>query len=208
MKRSDSSALFGETGMSLIELIVAVGIVALISAIAVPMTKNSIGDFRLSGDARSLTSAVSLAKLRAASNFSQARVFVDLAAKTHHVETWNKTGAAWVTEGGNTTLATTSSFSFGAVGAAPPNSQATIGQASPCVTNLGAAIGGTACILFNSRGIPVDAAGAPPAVGAPTGNAALYVTDGTAVFGVTLQATGLIKMWRTKPTATPDWMLQ
>jgi len=208
MNRSDSIALFGATGMSLLELIVVVGIIAVISAIAVPMTKNSLGDFTLSGDARSLTNAVSLAKLRAASDFSQARVFVDLAGKSYHVETWNKTGAAWVTEGGTTTLASTDSFSFGVVGTAPPNSQAVIGQASACVTNLGAAIGGTACVLFNSRGIPVDPAGAPPAVGAPTGNYALYLTDGTAVYGVTLWATGLIKLWRTNPTATPSWVLQ
>ena len=63
----------------------------------------------------------------------------------------------------------------------------------------GAAIGNTSCILFNSRGIPVDPAGAPPAVGAPTGNDAMYLTDGTAVYGETISATGLIKLWRTNP---------
>ena len=89
------------------------------------------------------------------------------------------------------------------VGAAPLNTQAPIGQAPPCVTRLGAAIANTSCILFNSRGIPVDSAGAPPAVGAPTGNDAIYLTDGTAVFGVTISATGLIKLWRTNPRAAP-----
>jgi Tfp pilus assembly protein FimT len=180
-----------------------------IAAIAVPMMKNTLGDFKLSGDARGLTNSVSLAKLRAAADFSQARLFVDLNARSFHVETWQKTGVpAWVTEGGTATLATNDTFSFGAVAAAPANTQAVIGQAAACVNDAGVVIGNTACILFNSRGIPVSQAGAPPAVGAPTGNYALYLTDGTAVYGVTLSATGLIKLWRTKPTAAPSWVLQ
>lgn len=195
-------------GYSLIEIMVVVLLIGVVSAIAVPMMKGTIGDFRLSGDARGLTNAVSLAKLRAAADFSQARLYVDLSMNSFHVETWNKTGAAWVTEGGTTTLSSNDTFSFGVVSTAPQNSQAAIGQASACVTSAGGAIGNTACVLFNSRGIPVDPAGAPPAVGAPTGNDALYLTDGTAVYGVTLSATGLIKLWRTNPTATPSWVLQ
>lgn len=208
MRRSHAIALFREDGYSLPELLVVVGLIAVISAIAVPMMKNSLGEFSLSGDARNLTNAVSLAKLRAASDFSQARVFVDLNANTFHVETWNKTTAAWTTEGGTNTLANNDTFSFGVVGTPPPNSQGTIGQAPACVTNGGTAIGNSACILFNSRGIPVDPAGAPPIVGAPTGNDALYLTDGAAVYGLTLSATGLITMWRTYPTATPSWSRQ
>ena len=42
------------------------------------MMKNTIGDFKLSGDARGLTNAVSLAKLRAASDFSRRGCIVDL----------------------------------------------------------------------------------------------------------------------------------
>lgn len=198
-----------ERGFSLIELLMVVGIVGVISAIAVPMMKNTLGDFSLSGDARALSNAVSLAKLRAAASFSQARVYIDLSGKSYHVETWQKNTATWVTEGGIRTLSTGVTFGFGVVGTAPPFSQAAIVQASACVAAVtGTAIGNTACILFNSRGIPVDPAGAPPAVGAPTGNDALYLTDGTAVYGETISATGLIKLWRTNPTATPSWILQ
>ena len=195
-------------GVSLIELIVVVGLAGVISAMAVPMMKAVLGDFSLTGDARGVSSAVSLAKLRAAASFSQARVFVDLGGKTYRVELWQKTPPTWVTEGGIKALSTSVNFGFGVVGSAPPFSQATIGQASECVTELGAAIGQTACILFNSRGIPVAPGGAPPSVGAPTGNDAVYLTDAAAVYAVTISATGLIKLWRSIRTATPSWVLQ
>ena len=185
-----------------------VGITTVVAAIAAPMMSNTLGDYRLRGDARSLTGAVSLAKLRAASDFSQSRLYANLATNSFHVETWDKTAGNWVTEGGTTTLSTLASFGFGVVGTAPAGTQAPIGQASACVTNLGAAIANTACVLFNSRGIPVAPNGAPPNVGAPTGNDALYITDGSAVYTVTLSATGQIRQWRTNPTAVPTWVLQ
>jgi prepilin-type N-terminal cleavage/methylation domain-containing protein len=197
-------------GFSILELLMVVGITTVVAAIAVPMMKNTIGDFKLSGDARSLTNAVSLAKLRAASDFSQARLYVDRDDRSFHVEIWSKTAVPpdWVMEGGVTSLSSSDIFSFNVVGTAPPNTQNAISQAPPCLTRLGAAIANTSCILFNSRGIPVDSAGVPPAVGAPTGNDAIYLTDNTAVFGVTISATGLVKLWRTNPRTVPDWVLQ
>jgi len=78
-------------GFSLLEVLMVVGISTVVAAIAVPMMKNTIGDFKLSGDARGLTNAVSLAKLRAASDFSQSRLYVDRDARSYHVEVWAKT---------------------------------------------------------------------------------------------------------------------
>jgi Tfp pilus assembly protein FimT len=194
----------------MIETLIVVAITGVIAAIALPMMKNTLGDFRLSGDARGLNNAASLAKLRAASNFSQARLYVDLSGASFHLETWNKTALAWTSEGGTTALSSNDTFTFGAVGSAPLNTQSTIGQAAACVTDAGVAIAGTACLLFNSRGIPVAPSPPPPPrnVGAPTGNDALYLSDGTAVYGLTISATGLIKLWRTNLRATPSWVLQ
>jgi len=195
-------------GYSLIELLMVVGVTTVVGAMAVPMMKNTVGDFRLTGDARAVVSAAGLAKLRAASDFSQARLYVDLNGRTFHVETWQKTGTpAWVTEGGTTSLAIGVTFGFGAIAIAPPNSQTVIGQATPCVTAAGVSIGNTACILFNSRGIPVNPSGAPPNVGAPTGTNALYLTDGTAVYGLTMSATGQSRLYRTN-ISSASWSLQ
>ena len=194
---------YGERGFQLLEVLIVMGLTTVIAAIAVPITKNTLGDFRLRGDARNLTNAVSLAKMRAASDFSKARLFVDLSGKSFHVETWQKTGTpAWVAEGGFASLSTNGSFGYGAVSAPPPNTQTTIDQAGACRTAEGTAIGNTACVLFNSRGIPVDS------TGAPIGTGAMYITDSSAVYGVTVSATGLIRLWRTGPTATPTWVLQ
>ena len=93
-------------------------------------------------------------------------------------------------------------FSYGVVGTPPPNTQGTIAQAPLCVDDTGANIADTACIMFNSRGMPV---GNGPTF-APTGGDALYVTDGIGDLGVTVAATGLVRMWRTLPQAAPAWV--
>jgi len=173
------------------------------------MMSSTVANLRLQGDARSLAGAVSVTKLRAASNFSQARLFIDLNARSYHIETWQKTGTpGWVAEGGSTTLSSGVTFGFGAVTTPPPNTQAVIAQSTPCVAAVtGMNIANTACVLFNSRGIPVDPLGVPPNVGAPTGNNALYLKDATAVYGLAVSATGMSKSFRTNLNAT-SWVQQ
>lgn len=184
-------------------MLTVAAIVALLGAFAAPMMGNMLGNYRLSGDARGLANATAVAKMRAASDFTQTRIHVALGAKNYYIEVWQKSTNTWVVEGSTTSLATQDSFGFGAVGTAPPNTQGTIGQAATCLDNAGAAIGGSACILFNSRGLPVDTAGAP------LGTGVIYVTDNsTAVFGISVAATGMVRTWRTTDAANPSWSLQ
>ena len=65
-------------GFSLMEIMIVVGIIGVVAAIAAPMFANAIAGFRVSGDARSMSNATAVAKMRAASNFSRVRLFVDL----------------------------------------------------------------------------------------------------------------------------------
>lgn len=191
-------------GFSLLELMVVVALTGIVAAIAVPMMSNQLGNFRLSGDARGLMNAVSLARMQAASNFSQTRIYVDLSGGTYHTEL-RPSGGNWTAQGGTSYLSSgNESYGFGVVSTPPANTQTTIGQAPQCLNNASpaVAISGTACIVFNSRGIPVDS------TGAPYGADALYMTDGTAVFGITVSATSTIKLWRTNPTSTPNWVAQ
>jgi prepilin-type N-terminal cleavage/methylation domain-containing protein len=194
-------------GMSIVEMLVVLAIVGILSVIAVPMTGGALATFRISGDARSLSNATAVAKMRAASAFSRTRLYVDLGARTFQVETWNTatncTGGAappcWNLESGVTSLSTGVVFGFGPVTTAPDGTAMPPGQAPLCTDNAGATIANTACIVFNSRGVPVDS------TFAPTSLDKLYVTDGTVVHGVTVAATGMMRSWSTPPAATPTW---
>jgi prepilin-type N-terminal cleavage/methylation domain-containing protein len=193
-----------DSGFTIVETLIVVGLIGVISAIAVPMFGNAIANFRVTGDARSLSNNVAVAKMRAASNFSRVRIYVDLAGRAHHLQTWTKASATccWVTEGGSTYLSSGVSFGYGVVGAPPPHTQDAIDQAPKCTLDDGTLIDGTACIMFNSRGVPIDS------TFAPTNSDALYLTDGTGVFAVTVAATGMTRSWRTQPVATPTWVLR
>ena len=196
-----------DLGYSMIELMMVMGISGVVAAIAIPMMGNTIGNYRLSGDAASLRNAISLTKLRAASDFSKSRLYIDISTNSFHIETWKGTTNTWVTEGGTTALSSyAESYSYSPVLTPPANTQGAIGQAPQCLTAAGAATANTACIVFNSRGIPVtDAVGS---TGGPTNADAIYLTDGTAVYGITVGSTSVTQMWRTKPTSTPSWVLQ
>ncbi len=183
------------------EVTIVLAVIGIISAIAMPMFGSALAAFRLSGDARSVSNAVAVAKMRAASNFSRSRLYVDLGGNTHHIESWNKTTSAWTAESGTSPLSLGVSFGYDIIGAPPPNTQATIGQAPLCVDDMGAVINDTACIMFNSRGVPIDS------TLAPTGVDALYLTDGSAVYGITVAATGMLRMWHAFPAVTPSWVL-
>ena len=196
----------GRRGFSLLEMIFTLAISMVLMAIAAPMMGNALGYYRLSGDARALSNAISVAKMRAASDFTQARLFVDLTAG-YHLETFKKTPApgSWTVEGGTTNLSGAETFSFGGLATAPTNTQTVITQgvtgSVQCKNAAGANIANSVCILFNSRGIPVDT------TGAPTGAGALYITDGAAVYGITISATGSIITWQS-PASTASWLKQ
>ena len=197
-------------GFSLVELMMVVAIMGVLVAITVPMSGNTIRYLKLSGDARELSNATAVAKMRAAAKFTQSRLFLDITGRAFYVQTFNKTvtvscpTGCWETEGGSTSLSSTVTFGYGPVGTPPPNTQTSIGQAPVCQDTASppADITNTACIIFNSRGIPVDN------TGSPTGMDAVYVTDGTAVYGITVAATGFIRTWQTNYTSTPSWTLQ
>jgi prepilin-type N-terminal cleavage/methylation domain-containing protein len=206
-------------GFTLLELIIVIAISLVVAAFSVPAYTTITRNLRIAGDGRSLNGTINEAKLQAASDFSRSRVFADLTANTFHNEIWNKTGnggaGCWQTVNDPTrpcTVLGTSptqnlsqgvTFGFGTVGTAPTNTQTVIGQSALCGNINGGTgtIGSSACIVFNSRGIPII-----PATGAPAGNNAFYITDNTTVYGVTTNATGYSQVWaRSASSQTSSW---
>src|SRR3989449_11514810 len=205
-------------GFTLLEILVVLAVTAILMAFAVPQFQRVTQVLRISGDMRDITGTVAQAKMHAAADFTHARARANLVANTFQLEIWNKAGAGgagcWQAVGdpanpctvGTSPVQLLSSgvtFGFGAMGAPPPNTQAALAQAAVCQIGYGGGpargtIGGTACIEFNSRGLAIDAAGAPH------GNGALFVENGKMVYGVTIAAAGPPLHWSGPGAANPS----
>jgi Tfp pilus assembly protein FimT len=208
-----------QVGFSTLELLVVITISIVITTIAIPGYIKISAYLRAAGDLRSINGLTALAKMRAAADFTHARVFADKNGGTFQLEVWNKTGnggaGCWFADvdttkacltyssgrpsGPVTTLAQGDTFGFGTLTAGPTASQATPTWAPACLDNSNSSLGnGTACIVFNSRGIPIDNTGAPISTGA------LYLTNKTVVNAVTVSATGSIQSW-SSPAGSASW---
>lgn len=187
----------------MIELLVVLAIVGVMGAIALPSLRPAAQGYRLAGDARTLTHNMSLAKMRAAAAFTRARLRVDTAARRYSIERWN--GTDWEADGDAQPLSTGISFGYGGITAPPPNTQTTMGEHLPCYDNASppAAISGTQCVVFNSRGVPID-----PLTSGSLGGNGVYLTDGTAVYGTMVGATGLATLYWTPYVTPPAWQKQ
>jgi type II secretory pathway pseudopilin PulG len=198
------SRLTAQRGYSLVDLLVVVALIGVITGIAIPVTDSALRGQRIRGDAQALNNLVGLAKMRASSGFTRARVRANLTDRTFMLERWDKTSGAWVAETGPEQLFRLTQFGFGGVSSPPPDTQATLGQSPECrvgVTSGSAAIGNTACIVFNSRGLPIDGAGAL------YGGHAIYLTDGNYVYATTVTATPRLRLWAVRAGGT-SWVEQ
>jgi prepilin-type N-terminal cleavage/methylation domain-containing protein len=164
-----------QRGFSIVELLIVVIIMFILLSIAVPSIMSITRSFRIGGDTRSIAAQIHLARMRAAADFTHARVRVDLNANTFRVDEWNKASGCWQADGGSTDCPQTTSpvtplaqgdgFGFGSISAGPTAATSTIAQAPVCTLGVagasaGANISNTACIEFNSRGYPVDSSNA------------------------------------------------
>lgn len=218
-------------GFSTLEVLLVMFVSLIIAAFAVPGFNQVQRTLRISGDARDLNGALNQAKMMAAANFTEARVFIDLTPNPNgappnkfHVDVWNKAGnggtGCWQVVGdlnnpcfiqGTSPVQYLSpgvGFGFAGLGAPPPNAQplgiaqGTAGQR--CTPVNGKRVGQqatSACIQFNSRGIPIDYGNN----GVPTGNGSFYITDNTQVYGVTLSPAGLSQVWANNLKANGNW---
>ncbi len=190
-----------DSGFSLVEVLVVMAVIGILASFAVPVVSNTISGYRLRNEAKTISNLVGLAKMRATSQFSRARVYGDLGTNQYSLQLWDKTNNRWVTEGVTYTMPFGVRFGFGVLDTPPPNTQPAIAMATQCTNNAGAVIGNTNCIVFNSRGIPITAAGAP------LGGNAFYMTDNIGVRAITVTATPLVREWWS-PAHASLWVRQ
>jgi Tfp pilus assembly protein FimT len=192
-----------DDGISAVELLIVLAVIGSLAAMSLPISGGMIDDIRLRGDAQGLSSAVALTKMTAATKFSRSRLRVNEAAGTWQIETWQSTGTpGWVVEGAIHQLSDSDQFGAGPVTTAPPNSQALVAQPTACLAADETTIEGTACVIFNSRGLPVSSSGAPMTT------QVLYMRGPTGVFAIVLGATGQMQVWRTTLTSNGAWNQQ
>lgn len=206
-------------GFSALEVLLVMVVSLVIAALAVPGFNQVRRTLRISGDARELNGAINQAKMQAAADFTRTRVYFDLGANTRntfHVDVWDKTNGCWHVVGDVNnpclvrgvspvqSLSQGVTFGSGGVGASPPNTQANLDLTpETCYHTHGIGLGtisATACIVFNSRGVPIV-----PATGAPYGQDAIYITDGTQVYAVTVGATGMSQVWVNNINGNAHW---
>ena len=205
-----------EHGFSAVELATVVAIGLVLTAVALPGYSAMQRYFRIAGNVRDLNGVVAQAKMRAAADYTHARVHANLDNNTFALEYWDKTGLSatqgcWKTNGDSVDRCTASGspvqelapgVSFGTAATSPGglNPQNPVQQAPSCNSGVAGGTtgstlsGNTACIEFNSRGLPVNGYGLTNS-NSPTPNDALYITDGDTVYGVTVIISGLIQVW-------------
>jgi prepilin-type N-terminal cleavage/methylation domain-containing protein len=188
-------------GYSLIEVMAAMAVLGVLGAMAVPMVSSASSGVKLRDHANAIADLIGLAKLRATAEFTRSRLYVDLAAESYVIQIWDEDAGAWVDERAAVELPTGISFGWGDLDEAPPKTQDgdELKFAAECVDADEEIIEKTACIMFNSRGIPIDKDRSP------VGGNAFYLTDGTGVRGVTVTATPLVRRWWSS-AANASWV--
>ena len=154
-------------------------IVAIVLSIAIPAILTFTRSSRASADAKKIATQLARAKTLAAQGFTQTRLNCDLAGNSCQLEVCAVKGATecttFGTEGGPVLLSEGTTFSFGSI-RNPAGSQSIIQN--------------TGQIVFNSRSLPIDS------LGASTGEYAIYITNNSNTYAVTVDNSGRVSVWR------------
>ena len=183
-------------GFTILELLIVIAIIFVVASMAAPNVRSVLRSISVGADARGIAETVALTKMRAAAEFTQTRIYADLSTNSYRVELFDKTSlkCCWVkdTKGNSNAnyLSSGVTFGFGSL-STPPTGQSSVAW-SKCADptdNTQPPINNTSCIVFNSRGTPIDTTGNPFA-------AALYINNGATYYATSVYANGFIQNYQ------------
>jgi len=180
-------------GFTIIELLIGLVVILILAAFAIPNTVAALRAYRLSGSAHAVAHQLSLARLRAQTEFTNAQLVIDPVANSYSLQLCttptntlgaadgkadNCTSAGDYNNEGTQFLASGISFGFGPAGSAA-------GGQSPMQQTIQT--------RFNSRGVPILLDGS----GNTNPNDVIYLTDGQAnTFAISVTVGGHARVWR------------
>jgi Tfp pilus assembly protein FimT len=178
----------------MLELLLVLSVAGIIAAIAVNPIRTYLAAWDARTTIRNIAGQITLAKMRAASNFSWSQVYCNTSASPQTCQVRvNATG-------GNSTTFTNESgaTTYGGWGAQPLAKTTTMVAAGGSLGSVSAGAGGQsggtptayATISFNSRGMPIDSNGSLKS------DYAIYLYSSTNnYFAITVELTGRPREW-------------
>ena len=174
----------------MLELLIVMAALSAMAAVSVPVVHRTLRTYRLAGDARGISQTLTLAKMRAASNFTLEAVDWNSGSQSFSVKFFHKD----LTQGGYY-------GQFEADASVPDvnvSNSTTLGTpvSGPDPSNVGTE--NTSRIVFNSRGLPVvvDTTSSPATVNPLAAPQAFYFNNGTDYYAVSIWVTGRIQIKR------------
>lgn len=207
----------------MLEIVVVVAIVAVVAAMAIPNLVQLQRNARLNGDAHSMSETLSVAKMRAAADFTESRVFFATATDSpqfFRIDVWNKAAnggvGCWVPDdvnnpGTGTTFCVSRKDPLGYETYVSPGVSAgfssvptawdgsTAAQAAPCYAFGTVPRNGNGSVITGTSCIQFNSRGFPNPGGA------FYITDGTRVYEISANTMGLIKSY-VSPASSAGWV--
>lgn len=172
-------------GFTRVELMVVASVMLVLAAIAIPRVSGVVQTYRVGADARSIATQLTLARVSAGSQNTDARINFNsctAGSTNYQLEIYNQSSSTWQQLAGQTTLSTGVSYGYGSI-STPVGSQSSITN-SPCY------------VIFNSRGLPVDSSGNP------TANYTIYIINNQNLcFAITVLLSGRIQVFEYTGTA-------
>jgi prepilin-type N-terminal cleavage/methylation domain-containing protein len=198
-------------GFSMAELMIVIGIMLILVAVALPTLSNFQGSYRLHSDSGALASYLSVVRMRAASQYTPYRLDVDPTANTYVLEqltqtSYNPFGIPGPT---NYSVQSPAVYESGTQYLDPGNTvykcrPSGITVFPPPVTANPSTCSGPFYFYFNTQGLPVDNTGSALA----SGGVGIYIKAKSGLLdAVTVSSGGAVQAWNYS-TSSSAWVVR